>query len=219
MGVSRIKALGRAIGKYLASRPNHVLVGFAAFSIIGGGTMLGFDLDARYHAALAAAEQSARSFAQVLAEHTARTFEAVDRTIGTAELIRRDADAGRYATAEAVHEDLRRLQQTSRALIAIGWTNAAGDVVAHSYEAVPPRAHIARSPRLPSRRLVRRPAVPLGRDRELDHRGLAPAQQSRRQLCRRRHRGPRPILLRQHVPGDPARQRRRRRPHPQIGRE
>src|ERR1043166_2213626 len=120
MGVSRIKLLARAIGKYLASRPNHVLVAFAAFIIIGRGTMLGFDLDARYHAALAAAEQSARSFAQVLAEHTARTFEAVDHAIGAAELIRRDADAGRYPTGEAVHEDLPRLEQTSRALIAIG---------------------------------------------------------------------------------------------------
>src|ERR1043166_4915238 len=146
MGVSRISAPVQVIGKYLACRPNHVLVAFAAFIIIGRGTMLGFALDARSHAALAAAEQSARSFAQVLAEHTARTFEAVDRTIGAAELIRRDADAGRYATAEAVHEDLRRLQQTSRALIAIGWTNAAGDVVAHSYEAAPPRPNIAQLP-------------------------------------------------------------------------
>src|ERR1051326_1522828 len=114
MSVSRIKALARAIGKHLASRPNHVLVGFAAFIIIGRGTMLGFDLAARDHAPRAAAEQSARSFAQVLADHTARTFEAVDPTIGAAELIRRDADAGRYATAEAVHEDLRRLEQTDR---------------------------------------------------------------------------------------------------------
>src|SRR5262245_2675324 len=105
MNVGRIKALARTIGRYLSGRPNRVLVAFAAFIIIGRGTMLGFDLEARYHAALAAAEQSARSFAQVLAEHTARTFEAVDRTIGTVELIRRDAEAGRYATAEAVHED------------------------------------------------------------------------------------------------------------------
>src|ERR1043166_24127 len=146
MGVSRINALARAIGKYLASRPNRVLVAFAAFIIIGRGTMLGFALDARYHAAIPAPDRPGRGFAQVLAEHPARPFEAVDRTIGAAELIRRDADAGRYATAESVHEDLRRLQQTSRALIAIGWANAAGDVVAHSYEAAPPRPNIAQLP-------------------------------------------------------------------------
>src|SRR5215470_487386 len=102
MGVSRIKALAQAIGRHLASRPNHVLAGFAALIILGRGTMLAVDLDARYHAALSSAEQSARSFAEVLAEHTARTFEAIDRTMVAAELIRRDADAGRYATTEAV---------------------------------------------------------------------------------------------------------------------
>jgi diguanylate cyclase (GGDEF)-like protein len=146
MGVSRIKALARAIGRYLSSRPNHVLVAFAAFIIIGRGTMLGFDLDARYHAALTAAEQSARGFAEVLGEHTARTFEAVDRTLGEAEIIRRDVEAGRYATADAVHQALRRLQQASPVLIAIGWTNGAGDVEAHSYTAAPPRPSIAQLP-------------------------------------------------------------------------
>jgi diguanylate cyclase (GGDEF)-like protein len=146
MGVGRIEALARAIGRYLASRPNYVLAGFAALIILGRGAMLIVDLDARYHAALSAAEQSARSFAQVLAEHTARTFEAVERTMGEAELIRRDADAGRYVTAEAVRQDLRRLQQTSPVLIAIGWTNAAGDVVAHSYDGAPPRPNIAQMP-------------------------------------------------------------------------
>ena len=146
MGVSRIKALARAIGKYLAGRPNHVLFGFAAAIIIGRGAMLIVDLDARYHAAIAAAEQSARSFAEVLAEHTARTFEAVERTMGEAELIRRDAEAGRYGTAEAVRQDLRRLQQTSPVLIAIGWTNAAGDVLAHSYDGAPPRPNIGQLP-------------------------------------------------------------------------
>jgi diguanylate cyclase (GGDEF)-like protein len=146
MGVSRIKALGRAVGNYLATRPNHLLVMFAAMIIVARATMLLFDLHARYDGALAAAEQSARSFAAVLAEHTARTFEAVDRTLGQAELIRRDAEAGRYATAEAAHQALRRLQQTSPVLIAIGWTNAAGDVVAHSYEGAPPRLNIAQLP-------------------------------------------------------------------------
>jgi diguanylate cyclase (GGDEF)-like protein len=146
MGVSRIKALVRAIGKYLASRPNHVLVAFAAFIIIGRGTMLGFDLEARYHAALAAAEQSAHGFAEVLAEHTARTFEAVDRTLSEVELIRRDVESGRYATTEAVREAMRRLQQASPVLIALGWTNAAGDVEAHSYPGAAPRLNIAQLP-------------------------------------------------------------------------
>ena len=143
MGVSRIGALARAIGNFFAGRPNHVLAGFAAVIILARGTMMLTDLDARYHGAVSAAEQSARSFAEVLAEHTARTFEAVDRTLGQAELIRRNVEAGRYATAEAVQQDLRRLQQTSPVLIALNWTNAAGDVEGHSSEGGPPRRNIA----------------------------------------------------------------------------
>jgi len=146
MVVSRIGKLARAIGTFFAARPNHVVVVFAAAIILARGTMLIIDLNARYHAAIAAAEQSARSFAEVLAEHTARTFEAVDRTLGEAALIRRDVEAGRYATAEAVQQDLRRLQQTSPVLIALNWTNAAGDGAAHSFEGGPPRPNIADRP-------------------------------------------------------------------------
>ena len=143
MGVSRIGALARAIGQFFAARPNHVVAVFGAVIILARGTMLIIDLDARYHAAIAAAEQSARSFAEVLAEHTARTFEAVDRTLGQAELIRRNVEAGRYATTEAVQQDLRRLQQTSPLLIALNWTNAVGDIEAHSSAGGPPRRNIA----------------------------------------------------------------------------
>ena len=146
MGVSRIGALARTTGKFFAGRPNHVLAGFAVVIILARGTMMVSDLNARYHGAIAAAEQSARSFAEVLAEHTARTFEAIDRTMGEAALIRRDVEAGHYATAEAVQQDLRRLQQTSPLLIALNWTNAAGDIEAHSTEGGPPRPNIADRP-------------------------------------------------------------------------
>src|SRR6201987_4628992 len=143
IGVSRIRALARAIGRFFAGRPNPVVAVFAAAIILARGTMLIIDLNARYHAAINAAEQSARSFAAVLAEHTARTFEAVDRTLGQAELIRHQVEAGRYATTESVQQDLRRLQQASPLLIALNWTNAAGDVEAHSSEGGPPRPNIS----------------------------------------------------------------------------
>ncbi|HEV3394603.1 MAG TPA: EAL domain-containing protein [Xanthobacteraceae bacterium] len=144
--MSRVSALARVVGKTLAGHPNHVLVGFAALLILGRAVLSITDLNTRYHGAILAAEQSAGSFAQVLAEHTARTFEAVDRTLGEAELIYHDAGSGRYATAEAVHAALRHLQQTSPVLVAIGWTNAAGDVEAHSYDGAPPRSNMAQMP-------------------------------------------------------------------------
>jgi diguanylate cyclase (GGDEF)-like protein/PAS domain S-box-containing protein len=146
MGVSQVKAAVGAIARMLARHPNRVLVGFAALIILGRVVFLASDLAARHDAMIAAAEQSARSFAEVLAEHTARTFEAVDRTLRQAELIHRDAAAGRYATAEAVSQGLRHLQQTSPVLIAIGWANATGDVQAHSYADAAPGPNIATLP-------------------------------------------------------------------------
>jgi diguanylate cyclase (GGDEF)-like protein len=146
MNASRIDTLARTIGKALISRPNHALAIFAAVIVLVRFTFLLSDLNTRYHDAISAAEQSARSFADILAEHTARTFEAVDRTMHEVELIRRDTAAGRYATAASVHAALRHLQQTSPVLVAIGWTDAAGDVQAHSYAGVPPRPNVADLP-------------------------------------------------------------------------
>jgi diguanylate cyclase (GGDEF)-like protein/PAS domain S-box-containing protein len=143
MTVGRIAALTRAIGRALIGRPNRVVVSFAVLVVVVRAALLLTDLNARYHAAISAAEQSARSFAEVLAEHTARTFEAVDRTMHEAELIHRDSTAGRYPTVESVHDALRHLQQSSPVLISIGWTNAAGDLQAHSHEGRPPRSNIA----------------------------------------------------------------------------
>jgi len=152
MSLSRINALTRGIGTAFAQRPNLVLVTFAALIIGGRAILLCVDLTTRYHEMLAGAEQSAMSYAEVLAEHTARTFEAVDRTLRQAELIHRDAAAGRYASGEAVHQALRHLQQTSPMLIAVGWADAAGDVQAHSYDGAPPRLNIASLPHFTAQR-------------------------------------------------------------------
>src|SRR5580704_8578242 len=146
MTASRIDTRARTIWKTLIGHPNHALVIIAASIVLVRATLLVSDLNSRHHAAITAAEQSARSFAEVLAEHTARTFEAVDRTMHEVELIRRDSTAGRYATAQSVHDALRHLQQTSPVLVAVGWTNAAGDVQAHSYDGDPPRPNVADLP-------------------------------------------------------------------------
>ena len=81
------------------------------------------DLRNRYHSAIIGAEQNALSFAKVLAEHTARTFEAVDHTLREAEVIRQHRLAERPAILQGVNEALRLLRQSSPVLIAIG-TNA-----------------------------------------------------------------------------------------------
>ena len=101
------------------------------------------DLYSRYRAAIALAEHSAQSFAEVLAEHTARTFETVDRALVEVERIRRDAIADRYSTAEAVDDALRHLQQASPFLLAIGWTDAAGNLQRCSCDGLVQRPYIA----------------------------------------------------------------------------
>jgi diguanylate cyclase (GGDEF)-like protein len=140
------KAVARRVWQWVLTHPNQVVVVFAVSIVLARGTFFLTDLNARYEGAIAAAEQSARSFAEVLAEHTARTFEAVDRTLHEAELIQRDTAAGRYPTMSAVHDALRHLRQSSPVILGVGWTDAAGNLLAHSYPGAPPRASIGDLP-------------------------------------------------------------------------
>jgi PAS domain S-box-containing protein len=120
-----------------------------AFSVLAALGVLALsliDLNSRYHSAIAESERSAQSFAAMLAEDTGRTFEAVERTLRVAEAIRADDERGWYATPQAAHQALRQLQRNSPALVAIEWTNGAGDLVARSYDHDPLRANIADLP-------------------------------------------------------------------------
>ncbi len=100
------------------------------------------DLETRYWDRIAVAKKDARSFATVLAEHTALTFEDVDRVLQRAATIRRNSLSGNFdpGMTEAA---LRGLQKSSSILVAIGWTDASGEVVAHSYGHAPPRHNIS----------------------------------------------------------------------------
>jgi diguanylate cyclase (GGDEF)-like protein len=101
------------------------------------------DLETRYWDRIATAKTDAQSFATILAEHTALTFEDVDRVLFEAEAIRRNNLSGKYADPGAVNAALRQLQKSSSVVVAIGWTDASGDVLAHSYDHTPPRRNIS----------------------------------------------------------------------------
>jgi hypothetical protein len=101
------------------------------------------DLQVRYHDRIAAAKTDAQSFARVLAEHTVLTFEDVDRLLLGAETIRGSSLTGKFADPGMVNAALRQLRKNSPILVAIGWTDAEGKVVAHSYENPPPRSNIS----------------------------------------------------------------------------
>src|SRR5262249_37632280 len=64
-------------------------------------------------------------------------------TLQQAVIIRRDMLAGRYPTSEAAIAALRHLKETSPAIIALGWTDAAGNLEAHTYPGAPPRPNLS----------------------------------------------------------------------------
>lgn len=99
----------------------------------------------RHQAAIAGGRDTARSFSSVLAEHTARTFEGVDRVLRETALIRQRYNDGQY-TAHAAREALQLLQKSSPVVIAVGWTDATGKVQIHSQADTPPRPSIADLP-------------------------------------------------------------------------
>lgn len=121
-----------------------VAVGLLVTTTVVG--LFGLDLYRSYKAEIDEAKRSAQGFAQVLAEHTARTFEAIDRTLQEAEVIRRETGMGRYSTIDQANVALRHLRQSSPLIVAVGWTDAKGNLVAHSYDQKPPRPNIADLP-------------------------------------------------------------------------
>jgi PAS domain S-box-containing protein len=131
------------IARLPPDRSSLQLWGLCAAIVAGISALVFTEAAVRYSSTLSAAEQSAQSYADILAEHTARTFEAIDRSLFAAETIRRDYRAGRLPTLEAAKQALRGIQQTSPAILAVGWTNEAGDVVASSYEGSPVRSNIS----------------------------------------------------------------------------
>jgi diguanylate cyclase (GGDEF)-like protein len=95
------------------------------------------DLATRYRDAIATAKTDAQSFAKILADHAALTFEDVDRVLLEAANIRRDSQSGQYADPGAANAALRQLQKSSSVIIGVGWTDASGDVLAHSADRAP----------------------------------------------------------------------------------
>ncbi len=137
-----VSALRPATGRRRANRPTLMLwVGCVAI-VMGITAIFVVEIRSRFLSTIEDAERTSQSFADVLAEHTARTFEAIERTLQAAATIRIDALAGRLNSQQS-NDALRNLQKNAPALLAIGWTNAAGDVVAHSYKSKPVRSNIA----------------------------------------------------------------------------
>ncbi len=132
----------REMYRRLAQSPGSSLTALGVLLSLAAVVLFVVGVHARYGDRIAAAKSNALSFANILAEHTVLTFEDVDRSLRRAEAIRSESLAGRYKLA-AANAALRQLQKSSSVLLGIGWTDAAGQVVAHSYNPAPPRSNIA----------------------------------------------------------------------------
>src|SRR4051794_2572429 len=126
--------------------------GFAArLSIVLAGLLFGFivlgvflvDARQRHGEAIETAKKDTLNYAEILAEHTRLTFNSFDNALREAASIRENDIRGLYPTPEAVRWALHHLVQTSPAMVAIGWTDAQGNLKAHSYDSVPPRTNIS----------------------------------------------------------------------------
>ena len=127
----------------LTRSPGSSLVALGLLLSIATIILFLVDLQTRYWDRIATAKTDAQSFAKILAEHTALTFDDVDKSLSEAAAIRRNHQAGMYSTPGAVNAALRQLQKSSSMLVAIGWTDAAGALLAHSYEREPARRNIS----------------------------------------------------------------------------
>jgi diguanylate cyclase (GGDEF)-like protein len=128
----------RGVLRKLTSCTNCTL---AAFGVAFAGTIVVLfvgDLQVRQRDAIARAHQSARSQAEVLAADAARAFDSVDRSLRVAKIAHDAAletSAGGYggAAAQRPHDVLNQIQRASPMIVGIGWTNAAGDLLAASH--------------------------------------------------------------------------------------
>jgi hypothetical protein len=77
----RLEMLLQTIARKLSSRPKGAIAAVGIFFAVAIFGVFLADLHARYRAEIDHAAHSARDYAEILAEHTALTFEAVDRAL------------------------------------------------------------------------------------------------------------------------------------------
>lgn len=131
------------IFRWLARSPGALITALGVVLCLTTIALFAIDLETRYVDRIAAAKKDAQSFARVLAEHATLTFEDVDRALLEAAVIRKNSLADKNVDPGAASAELRQLKKSSPVLVAIGWTDASGQVLAHSYDRALPRSNIS----------------------------------------------------------------------------
>jgi diguanylate cyclase (GGDEF)-like protein len=134
----------------LLGRPKATIGALGIFFAVAIALLFLADLRARYRAEIAQAAHSAQNYADVLAQHTALTFEAIDRSLRQVQLIRADLEAAQalpgadeVALRHRADEALSQIQKSSLMLVAIRWADGDGNLEAWSDEKNPSRTNIS----------------------------------------------------------------------------
>ncbi len=142
--------LVQSAARRLSSRPKLTIAAFGLFFAATIAVIFLADLQTRYRAEIDVAAHTAQNYADVLAQYTALTFEAVDRSIRQTQLIRADLKAALAAPGaddallrRRANETLNQLQKSSLMLAAILWTDRDGNIEGWSHDGTPPLESLA----------------------------------------------------------------------------
>jgi two-component system, sensor histidine kinase len=129
----------------LAGRPDLALAAFGTLlcALVVGLFLI--DLSARQRHALEDAHRATRSYAAVLASHTARTFESIDRVLLAASELHQDLSDGN-TDHDAAHETLRQLARSAPAISVIGLVDAEGNLTLSSTTRKAPTLNVVDRP-------------------------------------------------------------------------
>ena len=123
---------------------SRVVISVSAALIVAAAALCALNLKMLHDDALAAARTTTQNLARAFAEHTARTFEAVDRALMTVVYGHKRSFVSPLS-AMAAFERLRSIKNRSEVLQSVGYSNAAGDLVASSAFVRPPHFSMAAS--------------------------------------------------------------------------
>lgn len=121
-----------------------------AFSFVAS---VGYDQVVGYRETIARAERDTRNATALMAEHAARSFEAVEETLRAVARLREDVEAGVLPPDRAVlHRQLQGIHGSSPLYVGVGWIDPEGNQIATSRSPDPPPLNIADQPHFRAQR-------------------------------------------------------------------
>ncbi len=123
-----------------------IIASIGGFLALGVALVAAGDLYRRYGESITTAERRAAVVTQIVTEHVARTFDAIDRVLLASTESFLERLAGRISTLEAARQRLRAIQSGSPMLLGLAWIDAEGRrTVSTDTSAMPETASAARS--------------------------------------------------------------------------